>query len=196
MKKRRKLQNQQIILNQDISIKLYSNFLTFVVLNSFRLKYYYMYLKYVSLFKGYSWLLMNSFTWNFFLVKILSNNVLNLNFLNFYGSNLLHKFTESKNLYNDYLNYVQIASLSKYKSKLSNYSFLNNYQISVNINKDTLNNDLGTYSIDYRKIGNNLRIEDYNTYYFTLRNFLFYLFIVQYINIYKFLILLNFVKKI
>ncbi len=189
MKKRRKLQNQQIILNQDTHIKFYNNFLTFSSLNSFRLKYYYFYLKYNYLFCSYSSMLFNSFYANFFLIKLISANVLYLNFFNSYGSSLLQKFVESKNSSIDYLNYIKLSSkIRLVKNSFLNKNFIYSYNTYIDTSKEVSQSSSSVlYSTSLNCLYNNKFISAnlYCSYFKDLSDFLFYLNFINFINLYK-----------
>lgn len=194
MKRRKKLQNQQIILNQDIHIKFYSNFLTFCSLNSFRLKYYYHYLKYVSFFRGFNYMLLNNFYINFFLVKLISSSLNYFSFFNSYESNLLQKFVESKNSYLESLLFLRMPrSLSCLNSTFLRKDFMYTYRLYLDASKDV---PQASVNIIYDRALNCIVSSDIQfikfqkMHYKLLQNFLFYLFIINCLNIYKLNILL------
>jgi hypothetical protein len=197
MKKKKKLQNQQIILNQDTSIKFYNNFLTFCSLNSFRLKYYYFYLKYGSIFGRLNSLVANNFYTNFYLMRIIVSNQLNLQFFYFYESFLLQKFVDAKNLYLDNAGYVKYFSkLNALKANVHGKgSFFNYYKISVDSTKELGQaSSLVRYSHDYGIMTQESEISLNFIHFLFLNRFLFFIFMLNTLNIYRLTTLLTLYK--
>ncbi len=198
MKRRKKLQNQQIILNQDIHIKFYANFLTFCSLNSFRLKYYYHYLKYADFFRGFNYMLLNSFYINFFLIKLVSSSLNSFSFFSSYESNLLQKFVDSKNSYVDNLSFLKTPrSLAYLNSSFLNKDFIYNYKFYLDISKDA--SQLPSTILYDRALncivpGEVQQLKLQKVHYTLLKNFIFYIFMLNYLNIYKMCVFLNIYK--
>jgi len=138
MKKKRKYQDQQIILNQDIPIKYYSNYLIFFVINSFRIKYYYKYANCLIFFKMFKFMIRNFFNSNLIYNRLFSNFSINIKFFKFYNSLLLYKFAINKNFFLDKTN---VYHYTKFNSLKSNF-FFNNYNFLYS------NNNLDT-SVDF-----------------------------------------------
>lgn len=183
MKRKKKYQNQQIFLNQDIYIKFFNNFLTFSALNSFRLKYYYSYMKFIFIFYSYSNYLLYNFWINFYLLKIITNNSINLNFFRSYGSSLLQKFLESRNSFADSLDNVVFSNLSK-------GGLLSNRQITY-FNKDVLVNNTSVHYFWQYNLVAPLEYFIKSKYYNNLEYLLFYAYINKLLYLYKIFIVLS-----
>lgn len=198
MKRKKKLQNQQIILSQDIHIKFYANFLTFCSLNSFRLKYYYHYLKYANFFRGFNYTLLNSFYINFFLIKLVSSSLSYFSFFSSYESNLLQKFVDSKNSYVDSLSFLKIPrSLAYLNSSFLNKDFIYNYKFYLDVSKEA---SQSTIAVTYDRALNCIvpvdvqQLKLQKMHYILLKNFLLYISMLKYLDLYKLSILLNVCK--
>lgn len=188
MKKKKKYQNQQIILNQDISIKYYINYLVFFVMNSFRVKYYYKYANYLIFFKIFKFFSLNMFMNNLVYNKLIRNVFVNLKFFRFYSSLLLNKFNNNKNFFLDKNNSYYYNKNNNLKIK---NSFLYNYNFFFNCDNGEISND---YFGDL-KYNNKLNyiFENINEQFFIFFYMFSFLNYVYICNLYKFyiIVLLN-----
>jgi hypothetical protein len=132
--------------------------------------------------------MLNNFYTNFCLIKLISSNYVNLQFFYAYESFLLQKFVDSKNLYLDNLNYV------KYLSRLNNLNnnayidskFFFNYKISIDLNRDAgQGSGLVKYNAAYGVILSDLDVTLRLEHLLFLKNFLFFIFMLNALNLYK-----------
>jgi hypothetical protein len=116
-------------------------------------------------------------------MRVVSSTYVNLQFFYFYESFLLQKFVDAKNMHLDSINSIRyLASANSLGSK----NFFSNYRVFMDLSKES---NLAVSSVMFNPVTGELLHGDKNIlgndHYYCLKQFLFFIAIANFLNLYK-----------